>query len=195
MSDDQAQRAIQQLYEDTSARDELSDDEANVLLAWGEAQIKDLAGRSLDDTAFDDAFAHLRGVMKNINRYTGQRTYATPDDLLALLNELAAEAQSLGVNVQAQELAIPQAQAADNNIALIKALTALVTPGANASAQAQTVATKSPVPPAASAPTAPTENITSKTPESPAVPVEKPDNSNDDPPEKPNLFDQIKKLF
>jgi hypothetical protein len=39
MSDAQAQRAIQQLYENTSARDELSDDEANVLLQWGEAQI------------------------------------------------------------------------------------------------------------------------------------------------------------
>src|SRR5688500_8336850 len=100
MSDNQAQRAIQQLYEDTSARDELSDDEANILLAWGETQIKDLGARGLDDTTFDEAFSHLRGVMKNINRYTGQRTYATPEDLLALLNELAAEAQSLGVNVQ-----------------------------------------------------------------------------------------------
>jgi len=130
MSDEQAQRAIQQLYEDTSARDELSDDEANFLLGWGEAQIKALAARGLDDATFAAAFAHLRAVMKNINRYTGQRAYQTPEALLALLDELAAEAQSLGVDIQAQQLAIPQAQAADDNIALIQALTALVTPGA-----------------------------------------------------------------
>lgn len=177
MSDDQAQRAIQQLYEDTSARDELSDEEANVLLGWGEAQIKDLAERGLDDTAFDEAFAHLRGVMKNINRYTGQRTYASPEALLALLNELAAEAQSLGVNVQAQQLAIPQAQAADDNIALIQALTALVTPGANAPAQAQTVSAEPPAP------------------NTPPEPRPSADDDPDDPPEKPSLFDQLKKLF
>lgn len=195
MSDDQAQRAIQQLYEDTSARDELSDEEANVLLAWGEAQIKDLGKRGLDDTAFDDAFAHVRGVMKNINRYTGQRTYESPETLLALLNELASEAQLLGVNVQAQQLAIPQAQAADDNIALIQALTALVTPGADASAQAQTVATETPAAAAAPVPTAPAENIPTLPAEIAAAPVETADDAEDEPPEKPSFFDQIKKLF
>ena len=67
-------------------------------------------------------------------------------------------------------------------------ITALVTPGANAKAQAQTAATESPVPPAA-------ENIASKPPEPPTAPIEKQDDSADDPPEKPNLLDQIKKLF
>ncbi|MBZ0290280.1 MAG: hypothetical protein K8I30_21830 [Anaerolineae bacterium] len=140
MSDNQAERAIQQLYEDTSARDELSDDEANVLLQWGETQIRDLGARDMDDTAFDEAFAHLRGVMKNINRYTGQRAYKTPEELTALLNELATEAQAMGVEVQAAQLTVPEAQGvgSGDNIAVIQALTALVTPAKAADASAQT---------------------------------------------------------
>ena len=152
MSDEQAQRAIQQLYEDTSARDELSDDEANVLLQWGEAQIRELGARNLDDTAFDEALSHLNGVLKNINRYTGQRAYKTPEELTALLTELANHAQAMGVNVQAAQLAVPEAQAADggDNIAVIQALTALVTAG-------QTPAAQSPKPPPAGADDSPAD--------------------------------------
>ena len=131
MSDAQAERAKQQLYEDTGSRDELTDEEADVLLKWGEAQIDGLAARGMDDTAFDEAFGHLRGVLKNINRYTGGRTYKSAEELTAMLNTLAAEAQALGANVAVEQLAMPQAQAADDNIALIQSLTAMVTPGGN----------------------------------------------------------------
>ena len=34
MSQEQAERALQQLYEDVGTRDELTDDEAEVLLHW-----------------------------------------------------------------------------------------------------------------------------------------------------------------
>jgi len=167
MSDAQAERAIQQLYEDTSARDELTDGEANVLLAWGEAQIKTLAARGLDDAAFDEAFSHLRGVMKNINRYTGGRSYKSVDELNALLNELAADAQAMGVNVQAEQLAVPQAQAADDNIALIQAMTAMLTPTVSQ--------------------TAPEQSSITSTPET---------DSNDEPPDdKPGFWDKLEKKF
>jgi hypothetical protein len=136
MSNAQAERAKQQLYEDTSSRDELTDEEADVLLKWGEAQIDGLAAREMDDAAFDDAFGHLRGVLKNINRYTGGRTYKLPEELTAMLNNLAAEAGALGVNVAVEQLAMPDAQAADDKIALIQRLTGMVTPGGNATASA-----------------------------------------------------------
>lgn len=170
MSDAQAERAIQQMYEDTSARDELSDDEANVLLAWGEAQIRDLGARNLDDTAFDEAFAHLRGVMKNINRYTGQRSYKTPEELTALLNELATEAQGMGVNVQAAQLAVPEAQGvgSTDNVTIINTLTAMITPAKSESASAQTAP-----------------------PPAPAAPPTKAEAASDD----ETLLDKFKKLF
>jgi hypothetical protein len=174
MSDEQAKRAIQQLYEDTSARDELSDDEANVLLQWGEAQIRALGARNLDDTAFDEALSHLNGVLKNINRYTGQRAYKSPEELTTLLDELATQAQAMGVNVQAAQLAVPEAQAADSdNIAVINALTSLVTPG-----QPPTAAS---TPPTTSAPA--------------AQPPRPPPPGADDPPADESLLDKFKKLF
>ncbi|MEO8611778.1 MAG: hypothetical protein ABI690_28020 [Chloroflexota bacterium] len=164
MSDDQAQRAIEQLYEDTSARDELSDDEANVLLQWGEAQIHELGARNLDDNAFDEAISHLNGVLKNINRYTGQRAYKTPEELTALLNELATQAQAMGVDVQVAQLAIPEAQAVDSdNIAVINALTSLVTPGQTpAMAAPTTPAAQPPQPPPPSADDSPAESLLDK---------------------------------
>lgn len=176
MSDDQAQRAIEQLYENTDARDELSDDEANVLLQWGEAQIRELGARNLDDTAFDEALSHLNGVLKSINRYTGQRAYKTPEELTALLNELATHAQAMGVNVQAAQLAVPEAQAADggDNIAVINALTALVTAG-------QTPATAASKPSATAA--------TALQPPRPPPP------GADDAPADESLLDKFKKLF
>jgi hypothetical protein len=127
MSQEQADRAKQQIYEDTSTRDELTDDEANILLKWGEGQIDSLAAQNLDDAAFEEAYDHLRRVVMNINRFTGKRAYAPPEELTNTLNQLATEAGALGANVSPEQLAVPQAQAADDNIALINALTSMVT--------------------------------------------------------------------
>jgi hypothetical protein len=90
--------------------------------------------------------------------------------LTALLNELAAQAQAMGVNVQAAQLAVPEAQAADggDNIAVIQALTSLVTPGI--------------VP-------------TTDTPAQSAQPPRPPPPGTDDPPADESLLDKFKKLF
>ena len=119
MSQAQAERATQQLYEDTATRDELVDEEAQVLLKWGEEQITALAAQEMDDAAFEEAYSHLRRVMMNINQFTGKRTYATPEELRTYLDQVASEATALGVNVTAQQLDVPTAQAADDNIGLI----------------------------------------------------------------------------
>lgn len=128
MSSEQAQRAIQQLYDDSSTRDELTDDEAAVLLKWGESRLTEMGRQNMDDSAFDEAFTHLRRVVMNINRYTGQRSWKSPQELQTTLDELFNEAKALGVEVQAAALTTASAQAADDNIALIEQLTAMVTP-------------------------------------------------------------------
>jgi hypothetical protein len=104
--------------------------------------------------------------MKNINRYTGQRAYKTPEELTALLNEMATEAQAMGVEVQAAQLAVPEAQGvgSSDNITVIQALTALVTPG-------PTAADADPQPKALPPPDA------------------------DEPPADESLLDKFKKLF
>jgi hypothetical protein len=126
----QAERAKQELYGEAGVRDELTDDEADVLLKWAETQIDSLAAQGMDDQSFDQSFKHLRHIVTNINRYTGKRTYASPEELQGFLDQMVVEAQALGANVTAEQLAAPSAQAADDNIALIQSLTAMVTPGA-----------------------------------------------------------------
>lgn len=63
----------QRLYETSSLRDDLYDDEAQRLLQWGETQLERLA------TAYPDQLAlqarELRYLIKGINRFVGQREF------------------------------------------------------------------------------------------------------------------------
>lgn len=63
----------ERLYESTSLRDDLNDDEATVLLKWGETQVERIAEAFPDD--FEQKCRFLRQVLKNINRFVGQRQY------------------------------------------------------------------------------------------------------------------------
>jgi hypothetical protein len=138
MSQQQAERAKQQLYEDSTAREELTDDEAAVLLKWAEGRIDSLAAQEMDDTAFDEAYGQLRQVILNVNRFTGKRTYAAPEELKRYLDQMAMAAGGLGAQVSMEQLAMPQMQGVDDNIALIERLTAMLTPGSPAqTAEAQ----------------------------------------------------------
>ncbi len=128
MTESQRLRAIEQLYANSDLRSELTDDEAAPLLQWGEAQIGELAGRELDDPAFDQAIAHLHGLMARVNRYVGGQSYLPPTELQALLDELAAEAQFLGADVQPGGIVIAQNAGDTGTIGAIRTLTGLLTP-------------------------------------------------------------------
>lgn len=165
MSQEQADRAIEQLYADASARDELTDDEAKVLLKWGEEQIHKLAAQNLDDTQFDEAFAHLGKLLTRVNRFTARRVDQVPEEQQESVSRIAASAQALaGYIPSAQAVAPPsfdtylQQQTGLDNIANIQALTALIAPETTASAEAAPSAE-----PNASAEAAPSAEPTSTT--------------------------------
>ncbi len=64
----------ERLYESPSLRDDLNDEEAQVLLSWAEAQVERLAQHySGEDFAQQARF--LRQITKNINRFVGQREF------------------------------------------------------------------------------------------------------------------------
>lgn len=63
----------QRLYESASLRDDLDDAEATTLLRWGEEQVQRLAAEYPDD--FEQKARFLRQLIKNINRFVGQRQY------------------------------------------------------------------------------------------------------------------------
>jgi len=61
----------QRLYE--SASDDLDDSEATTLLRWGEAQVQRLAAEYPEE--FEQKARFLRQLIKNINRFVGQRQF------------------------------------------------------------------------------------------------------------------------
>ena len=123
----QADRAIASLYEDTNLREELVDSEARLLLQWGEERIADLARRNLPDAQFDEAFDHLRQLLKRINRYIGGRQYMTPDEQQGLLGKIVEAANTLGYNVTLDQMNSDfQAQGVVDNHAALTALTQMI---------------------------------------------------------------------
>ncbi|MCB9450734.1 MAG: hypothetical protein H6672_04810 [Anaerolineaceae bacterium] len=146
MSQSQLERGVENLYGDTSVRDELTDDEARELLKWGETQIAQLAGQELDDAQFDEAFAHLRKLISRMNRFTGRRGELSADEqqvAMARIAEstagLAAQsltAQSAPTLSPEQVAAYLEKQPALDNVANIYALIDLVAPQPTAAAAA-----------------------------------------------------------
>ncbi len=63
----------QRLYESASLRDDLDDTHATTLLQWGEQQVERLAAEYPED--FEQKARFLRQLLKNINRFVGQRQY------------------------------------------------------------------------------------------------------------------------
>jgi hypothetical protein len=69
----EVQEQISRLYEDESLTDELNDEEATLLLEWGEASLNRLM---FTDSIDPDAFGtSLRHMLRRINRYVGKRSY------------------------------------------------------------------------------------------------------------------------
>jgi hypothetical protein len=121
----QAERATEQLYENTDVREDLTDDEAQVLLKWGEARIAKLAEQGMDDTQFDEAFDNLLKIMSRINRLVGRRDFSTPEEQQEWMDKIAESAGAMGVNISTEQDTFQQQSALDN-IGAISALTALI---------------------------------------------------------------------
>ncbi len=138
-----AEGAVERLYEDTDVRDELRDDEANLLLKWAEARLYKLADESATDEAFDAKAAQFRGLLKGMNRLVGKRAALDEATLNARLAELSTQAESVSapggvVSAQAAAPSIPADQLKAvagklpslDDAGAVNALTALFTPNA-----------------------------------------------------------------
>ncbi|MBC7813393.1 MAG: hypothetical protein H7175_19695 [Burkholderiales bacterium] len=166
MVESRIQSAMERLYEDMSLRDELTDDEANALLKWGEEEITRLASDSAnaDESAFDNAMSSLRKVLGGLNRIVGRGADMPAEQQAAAAQDVAASAQALGYTVSAGDVTMPiQAQAAaggePDRIGAIQALTLLIK-SAGAAAQAQSVAASTEL-----TPTSPAEEVAGLLPE------------------------------
>jgi hypothetical protein len=139
MSDAQSASALERLYEDTTVRDELVDDDARILLEWGKGQVQALAKKELDDGAFEEQYAKLAYLMGRINRFVGKRQDADDPKRTEMLEKLVAAASEVGLPIPAEKLAIfGKEHTALGNAAALHTLMAMLT-GDNPASQDVTV--------------------------------------------------------
>lgn len=131
MSEAQAERAVQVIYEDPNLREDLADEQADFLLKWGEDQTMKLSERGLEDDQFDGLFTNLRVLMAQINRYIGKRDSMPPDARRATLGEIGKLARLLDFKAGDGELtAFDTRQASLPPDEALRALTELIQPSA-----------------------------------------------------------------
>ena len=98
------QNLIDRMLEVENLTDALEDQDADHLLAWGAAQIRE-AAQKLDDPDAAGEFANnLMGFMRSLNRIAGNPGDVQPDDL-AQLAERSRKAFGPGREPAAQEYA------------------------------------------------------------------------------------------
>lgn len=95
MTTAQAERAINQLYESESLRTELRDEEASLLLMWGEARLRELANRDLPDSQFDQVCEKFRSMLAAINVCVGKRK-TSPSQHLPMMASISSAAEASG---------------------------------------------------------------------------------------------------
>lgn len=124
-SEHDIQMEKERLYESSSLRDDLDDSEAQVLLRWGEKQVERLARQYPDD--FEQRARFMRQVLKNINRFVGQREFNEREGQEKYMKKITMYFEKLGWDdVDAEQLfaALPddKADMANNLDALLRVL-------------------------------------------------------------------------
>ena len=98
MSNAQTERAINELYESDSLRSELRDEEASLLLSWGEIRLNDLAKHDLPDSQFDQLSENFRRLMAAINVCVGKRK-TSPSQHLPMMASISSAAEAAGYDL------------------------------------------------------------------------------------------------
>lgn len=96
MSTIDPQNAIVQMYEDMSLTDAMTDDVARVVHQWGEAQIKMMANRMDNETAFEEKVAGMRGVLGLVNKFIDKRDKLDDERQRKYIRLLVERAQEAG---------------------------------------------------------------------------------------------------
>jgi hypothetical protein len=139
MSNTQAERAVTQLYESDSIRSELRDEEASLLLSWGESRLSELAGRNLPDSQFEQLSENLRALLSAINVCVGKRK-TSPSQHLSMMATISSAAEAAGYRLLPDaQTGFLKHQAALANQDAISELLGLLKPAEAAQPPSQTI--------------------------------------------------------
>lgn len=124
MSQSQYDRAVTNLYEDDGIRGEMTDDEAQILLSWGEAQVTAVAAHDLPDSQFDAWCGQLRHLLGAVNRFVARRESLLHGDQAQMMRELRGLAQAAYYEIEPTELEsfFDQQPALDHQMAISEIL-------------------------------------------------------------------------
>ncbi len=117
-----AEDALMRLYESASLRDELTDDEAQHLLKWAEAEVVRLDELGVDDDAFDAQVDTLMRLLKQMNRYAGKQGQISAQGVDQTPEQIAGLAHELGHGADAAQIS---AASTGDPLGTVQALTAL----------------------------------------------------------------------
>jgi hypothetical protein len=115
--------ALMRLYEHADLRDELTDDEAEKLFRWAEAELTRLDAASPDDAAFEARADTLMKLLKQMNRYAGRQGQLAAQGATEAPGRIAALASELGHTSDAAHIADA---ATGDPTSTIEALTSLM---------------------------------------------------------------------
>lgn len=182
-----AQDALQRIYENADLRDELTDDEADAMLKWAEAELARIDAASTDDASFEAQADTLMNLLKRMNRFAGRQGQISAQGVDPAPTNIAGLATELGHPASSEQIA---ATGTGDPASTIAALTALMsvttTPAAPPETESPVSEQADPVAPpptpetdlpiqAQAAPAlepAPQENLSPSQPAAPTLPAE-----------------------
>jgi hypothetical protein len=125
--------AMERMYGDIGLTDELTDDEAEVLLAWGAAEHEKLNTDTMDEEAFEARAQLIRRTMSRINNYIGKRGGYDADKAHSVMARLTEGLHELGYEVRAAQVdTFLAAQGEQDNMTALQSMLALIAPSADA---------------------------------------------------------------
>ncbi len=128
------ENALMRLYENADLRDELTDDEADQVLKWAEAELTRLDSSAPDDAAFEAQVDTLMDMLRKINRFAGRQGQFSAQSTDQAPAAIAGLATNLGHAASPEQVS---AAGTGEPASTITALTALLsTPAAPQSATA-----------------------------------------------------------
>ncbi|MEQ8673975.1 MAG: hypothetical protein RLP44_32320 [Aggregatilineales bacterium] len=113
MSPIDPESAMIQLYENESLTENLTDDAAQTLLKWAEAQIMTLAENNEDEAAFEELFTTLRRLTRTMNTFAGLAAQMDMPKQQTYMEEIKALATQLGFNVMDEQFSAYNASMTD----------------------------------------------------------------------------------
>jgi Tfp pilus assembly protein PilX len=96
-SPETVQTLLQQLYENESLTNALTDDAAKALLEWGESQLNSVAAYDNKEAELEQMARRLHRVMRAVNRAIELKSTLTDDQMVLRLLTLVESSMDLGV--------------------------------------------------------------------------------------------------